>query len=241
MRGENSFLFSGLEGVKRPTPLLTPTKIKIKQKKAYENENKNNKKITDWISGNYDTEVREKLGKSEGRQLVSVGDKGGALTLALEWGGTRTLSIEWEGGEAQSSEKYVEKHWNEKYERKNERKKEPKNEPKNEPIVEPKYDHICEEKSGTKNEKMSGTVIKKPDKRRVWVKLSNGLYGYRTVKLKASASKSERNVPAPKQSRTPSAPASTNKRKLPDNEGGGNRLEDNNDCHRRTGLQEYFE
>ena len=103
MSGGNSFLFSGLEGVKRPTPLLTPTKIKIKQKKAYENENKNNKKITDWISGNYDTEVREKLGKSEGRQLVSVGVKGEALTLALEWGGTRTLSIEWEGGEAQSS------------------------------------------------------------------------------------------------------------------------------------------
>ena len=74
---------------------------------------------------------------------------------------------------------------------------------------------------------MSGTVIKKPDKRRVWVKLSNGLYGYRMVKLKASASKSEMNVPAPKQSRTPSAPASTNKRKLPDNEGGGKRLKEN--------------
>ena len=75
-------------GGQKTHPLLTPTKIK--QKKAC--ENKNNKKITDWIIGNYDTEVREKLGKSEGRQLVSVGDKGGALTLALEWGGTGTLS-----------------------------------------------------------------------------------------------------------------------------------------------------
>ena len=74
---------------------------------------------------------------------------------------------------------------------------------------------------------MSGTENKKPGKRRVWVKLLNGLYGYRTVKVKTSASKSERTVPAPKRSRTPSAPASTSKRKLPDNEGGGNRLKEN--------------
>ena len=41
-------------------------------------------------------------------------------------------------------------------------------------------------------------------------------------------------MPAPKQARTPSAPASTNKRKLPDNEGGGNRLEDNKSESFRT-------
>ena len=77
---------------------------------------------------------------------------------------------------------------------------------------------------------MVSTETKKPDKRRVWVTLANGLYGYRTVKIKAvkvSDSKPERNVPAPKRARTPSAPASTSKRKLPDNEGGGKRLKEN--------------
>ena len=193
----NSFLFSGLEGVKRS---FTP-KSSVANK-LVENTPLNNRKITDWIRGC----SREKC------VLVER-----SVSLALEWAGNKTLAIEWDGGGAESTND------NPGVEVKSSKCDVVRSKGRQLfGMFEPTCGNV-EENVFTKNEKKSGTETIKQVKRKVWAKLPSGLFGYRTVRVascgwKGNANKSE---PKPKQSGAPSAQAV--KRKIANIDSGGDR------------------